>query len=363
MTRRSLLAASPSLAAAQNASAAAPFNSAPFNLERVADGVWAAIANPAVIGNCNGAVFELSDGLLIVDTHARPGAAAAMMAELRKSTKKPVKYIVLTHIHGDHVQGISYYRKTAPQAVFIAHENTRKRMAEGGNPVPGILANQEKALRAAEERAAKASGEELKFVQREIRERREFVKEMTGVTLDLPAVTLSRDLVIHDKLQEIHILHRGFGHTDGDLVVYSPQRKVIATADLAVSTTPNIGPWIYHWPRTLVAVGQDCGFEHVIPGHGGVQQGRQTFARFANYLEELLLTVETKRRQRKSLEDVRKEVTPASLPSLAGEYGRYIGEQIFRYRMQPPSVQSGSQALTSAVSGNAEQIYNVLSRL
>jgi cyclase len=348
-TRRTFLTAA-------SAAAALPAQKAPassFTIERVADGVWAALAAPMAIGNCNSAVFELSDGLLVVDTHARPSAASAMLSSLRQQTKKPVKYVVITHIHGDHVQGMPAYRKLAPQAQFITHAATRKRMAEGGDPMPAIRGAREKALAEAEQKLAAANApSEKTYWQRVIAESKEFLAEMKNVTLELPQIAVTRDWILYDKQQEIHVMFRGRGHTDGDLVVYSPQRRVIAAGDLFVSTTPNLGAYTRDYPRTLVAVAQECAYEKAIVGHGAVQTGQRALYRQVDYIEELTVMAERAREK--------KPVQVGELKSLAGGGAEELGEQIFRWRLQPPQVQSPAQAIAAAVALNGDQVYNAI---
>lgn len=358
MERRTFLGSG--AAWAMSAAAAAPAQL--FEVGRVTDGVWSIIANPMVIGNCNGAVFELSDGLVVVDTHARPSASQYVLNEIRKQTKKPVKYVVLTHIHGDHVQGMATYLKLTPRPVFLTHAATRKRMVESGNPVASIVSGAEKALAAAEEQLAKAAGDQKEFLTRSVAERKAFLAEMRTAVLEPPALTVTRDFVIHDRMGDVHVLFRGLGHTDGDLCVYSPQKKVIATGDLAVSTTPFINQWLYHWPRTLNAFATECDFEHVIPGHGAVQKGKQRFTQFADYLEDLMNTVQMRRRGGKTAADLKKEITPETLVSLKGGYAAYLGEQILRYRLLP-GVKNADDALRVSLQGNIDQVYNVLGQL
>jgi glyoxylase-like metal-dependent hydrolase (beta-lactamase superfamily II) len=324
-----------------------------FQIEKLAEGAWAALALPRAIGNCNAAIFELSDGLLVVDTHARPSAAEAMFTALRKQINKPVKYVVITHIHGDHVQGMPFYRKLAPQAQFITHAATRRAMTVGGNPMPSILANRTKALADAEQKLAAAATPEAKSYWRQVvDESKSFLAEMKLVTLEPPALTLTRDFVIHDRLQEIHILHRGRGHTDGDLVVYSPASRVLAAGDLVVSTTPNLGTHVRDYPKTLNAIAQDCPYDKLVPGHGAVQNGMGALHSLANYIDELTFTVERS--------NTKRPVSPDQLTALKGGVGPAIGEQIFRWRLQPPEIQSPAQALAAAVQFNADQVYNAI---
>ena len=55
-----------------------------FKIEKVADGVYAALARPQVLTNCNAAIFVNSQDVLVVDAHSKPSAAAALIARSRR---------------------------------------------------------------------------------------------------------------------------------------------------------------------------------------------------------------------------------------------------------------------------------------
>ncbi len=97
-----------------------------IEIRKVADGVYAAL-QPAELrfDDSNSTIIFLEDGVLVVDTQVTPVTSRAILAEIRKLTDKPVRYVVNTHWHGDHVQGNSAYRDAYPDALFVAHANTR----------------------------------------------------------------------------------------------------------------------------------------------------------------------------------------------------------------------------------------------
>ena len=78
---------------------------------KVAEGVYAALAKPQVLTNCNAAIFVNSQDVLVVDAHSKPSAAAALIAQIKKDiTTKPVRYLVNSHFHWDHTQGNAAYK-------------------------------------------------------------------------------------------------------------------------------------------------------------------------------------------------------------------------------------------------------------
>src|SRR5262249_58798041 len=92
-----------SLAAEDPPPAAGPHSGRLFDLKRVADGIYAAIARPTAMLNCNAAVVVNRDHVLVVDTHSKPSAARALIRQVRDEvTELPVRYVVDSHLHGDH---------------------------------------------------------------------------------------------------------------------------------------------------------------------------------------------------------------------------------------------------------------------
>src|SRR2546425_10731320 len=82
-----------------------------FELKKVGDGVYAAIAAPRYKTNCNAAVIVTDDGVIVVDSHSKPSAARALYKEIQGITNKPVRKLVNTHFHFDHWQGTRSTRK------------------------------------------------------------------------------------------------------------------------------------------------------------------------------------------------------------------------------------------------------------
>jgi glyoxylase-like metal-dependent hydrolase (beta-lactamase superfamily II) len=302
-----------------------------FDIRKVADGVYAALARPAALVNCNAAIFENANDLLVVDTHSKPSAAAALVAQIRRDvTLKPVRYVVESHFHWDHTQGAHAYREHAPNAQIISSTATRGLIAEFGaarlkaslEGLPAAIDKFEQQMSAAK------SGDEKAYFQRLIAETRAYMAEMRGYRPEMPDMTFDEDLVLHDKAHELHLAFRGRGHTAGDVVVLCPEAKVLATGDLLHSWFPFIADgYPREWPRTLRTVaGFD--FAHVIGGHGGVQDSKERLGQFAGYIEELTEAVAAAKGKGQTLEQVQASIAPATLKSLAGGYGEFVSDQI-----------------------------------
>ena len=123
-----------------------------FELVKVKDGIYAAVAKPQYKLNCNAAVIINEDDVLIVDSHSKPSAAKALLKQIGKITQNPVRYVVNTHFHYDHARGNQAYFSGFPHEVtLISSEQTRKdligietsRLEKEVSDLPGIIAKLE----------------------------------------------------------------------------------------------------------------------------------------------------------------------------------------------------------------------------
>jgi cyclase len=103
-----------------------------FEVRKVGDGVWVAVAAPAYKVNCNTAIIENDDGVMVVDTHSKPSAARVIVGKLRELTSKPVRYVVNTHFHWDHWHGNEVYPAAYPNAEIVTNQITREAMVKKG---------------------------------------------------------------------------------------------------------------------------------------------------------------------------------------------------------------------------------------
>src|SRR5262245_48498248 len=131
MTRRGLVLLSavftPVLLSGRQAPPPAPVDTPRFEIERVAEGVYAAIrTDPAGLMFDANSVFIINDDdVVVVDTNITTSSARASLAALRKLTSKPVSHVINTHWHDDHIIGNQVYREAFPDAQFIGQATMR----------------------------------------------------------------------------------------------------------------------------------------------------------------------------------------------------------------------------------------------
>jgi glyoxylase-like metal-dependent hydrolase (beta-lactamase superfamily II) len=200
-----LLAAATSAMAAQ---ASAPATVA-MPVVQVAEGVWfvqgesarGSAANQNFISN---AAFVIADGgVLVIDSLGSPPLAERLLAEIRQRTALPIRYVVATHYHADHIYGLQVFKAAGAQVV--AHDGARD-----------YLQGETAQLR------LKASRDEL-FP---------WVDEHTHlVTPDL-WVQGDQDLTLNIGRTRFVLHHVGPSHTDEDLIVHLPDLGVLFAGDL-----------------------------------------------------------------------------------------------------------------------------------
>jgi cyclase len=262
-----------------------------FDIKKVADGIYAAIAKPAYKVNCNAAIIILDDGVLVVDTHSKPSAARALIEEIKKLTPKPVKFVVNTHFHWDHYQGNEAYPSSWPAGVeIISSEATRASIEQRGIPrVKHEIVTMPAQIEQLKMDLQKAStSEQRDTIQKEISEAEAYLSELRSMQITLPTMTFDRSLILHRKSRTVEILWLGRAHTDGDVFVFLPKERVLVTGDALHGWTPYMGDsYPFDWITTL-DVAEKLDFDYVIGGHGDVMRDKQTFELWKEYFRDLL---------------------------------------------------------------------------
>jgi glyoxylase-like metal-dependent hydrolase (beta-lactamase superfamily II) len=310
-----------------------------FDLQKVADGVYAALAKPRTPINCNAAVVVYDEGVLVVDTHSRPSSARALMAQVRTVTDKPVRHAVNTHFHWDHAQGNHAYPLAFPKEVaIVASEATRENLAKLGperlkdqlEAGPRQVADLQKRI------AAEKDEKKLAALRDELEQQAEYLAEIRGLELTLPDLTFDKSMILHRKDRDIVLLFLGRGHTSGDVVVYLPKERVVATGDLLHGWMPFMGDsYPPEWVATLDALDK-LDFDHIVGGHGSVKP-KAHLRFFRNYLADLIESVRAAKGRGETLDQAKASVAAALQPKydegMGGRFADSVGgnvEKVFK---------------------------------
>ena len=215
------------------------------------------IYNDLVPGNTT--VLVTSQGLILVDNKFEIDFDN-LMAQIRKISNQPIRYVINTHYHGDHSGGNAKLQALGAQAV--SSEKARERMVAGKQP--GLT--------------------DLTFDQR-----------------------------MHVRLggKQVDLYYFGRSHTDGDIVALFPRHRVLAAGDMFAfgDRTPELidyagGGSAKEWPATLDKA-LALTFDQVVPGHGVVTT-KAEMKKFRDSTQALYTRVKTMNAEKKSKAEIEK---------------------------------------------------------
>ncbi len=187
--------------------------------------------------NCLWVVFN--NYVLAVDANY-PWGAEEILQEIRKTTNKPIRYVLNTHYHHDHTFGNYVFAKAGAQVVSTT-----------------TTAEEMRTLGEVEWKNGSAySG-----------------RDLTGAVRQFPTLLFDDTLVFDDGVQRVELIKMGPAHTGGDAVAWLPKQKILATGDLLVNGNPwgnNVADAHADYEKWLVVLEQmsKWGAAIVIPGHG-----------------------------------------------------------------------------------------------
>ncbi len=209
-------------------------------------------------------------GILVVDTGLNTVEGEKLLTEIRKISALPVQFIVNTHYHTDHQGGNGV---VGPDAIVISSPFTRERteQAMAKPPANAQAGAPQPAFRAATE-------------------------------------TLTQKLTVYVDDNPVEIIAPGPGHTMGDVYVFFPKQRTVASGDLFMNNScpamdqGSAENWV-HTLDTIMALPAD----HFVPGHFDVGT-RATFTRFRDYMSELTTQVAAMVRSGATVAQVRDQI-------------------------------------------------------
>jgi glyoxylase-like metal-dependent hydrolase (beta-lactamase superfamily II) len=256
-----------------------------FVLQKIGDGVWAAIVNDEGKAGGNAGFVVGDDGVVVIDTFQDPEPAADLLAAIRKITNLPIRFVVNTHYHLDHVNGNDVF--AAAGAVIISHKNAR----------PWIRT------------------ENIKMIDPPVTPE----KKARVQSIALPNIVYDSSVDLYLGSRHVNVRYYP-GHTGGDSVVSVPDAKVVFCGDLLWKDhIPNlIDASTPAWIKTLDAMQTDYGASTWVPGHGGVANAAD-IATFKKYLVDLRAAVRGQQAKGKSGDALVQTI----LPNLKSQYGKW----------------------------------------
>ena len=238
-------------------------------------------------GVSNAGIIADRDYLMAIDALQGPLPARGLIAAAKKATGKDVGRLVLTHHHGDHVNGNQFFT----QAEILSHPYCRSEVLKAVPTTPKMWAPTPGVADVAEERR-----------------------------LVPPTVTFKDDLVYMIGGTEVQFRVVGPAHTWGDVVAYLPQHKIVFLGDVGFfwvapyANNSHISKWI-DVCNMILAWDVDV----LVPGHGPIA-GKKELAEMAEYFK--VLGVEARKRY-----NARMPAGVASAEIRLGRFDNWIGPE------------------------------------
>jgi glyoxylase-like metal-dependent hydrolase (beta-lactamase superfamily II) len=293
-----------------------------FTRHDVANGVHAfvfdnALGDAGAVDGTAVVIINQSD-VVVVDAQWSPATARRVIAEIRKLTPNPVRYVINTHWHGDHWLGNQAYREAYPGVEFIAHENTLINLVEKelsgldkfrSTDLPAMLADMEKRYASAVRRDGKPyTAADSAMMRKQIAALTWAGPVVNEITPIRPTLTITDSLVLRRGDRRIVVRYLGRGNTRGDLSVWLPAERVLVTGDLLVNPAPySFFSYLGDWTTTLGAL-RALPASVIIPGHGAVQRDWTYFDMVVELLKSTLAQASDAVRKGLDLEATRKAV-------------------------------------------------------
>ncbi|MBT8301154.1 MAG: MBL fold metallo-hydrolase [Maribacter sp.] len=262
-----------------------------FEFVKLGNGIYSCIHKFGGKAICNVGVVDNGNETLIFDSFLSPDVAKELLKALQEMDLSPVKYVVNSHFHNDHIRGNQVFAED----VRIISTTTTKELIEKEEPLQ-IAFEKEHAL----ERFSyydslyqNFKGDQQSREYQQILLWRPYYEALTNshikVKTRLPEMYVDSIRKIDGPRRKIQLISKGAGHTESDLVLYLPDDDILFTGDLVFN---KCHPYVPHgniskWKAWLDFM-NSLDVKTVMPGHG--QIGTDTLI---DQMKDYLLDLET----------------------------------------------------------------------
>ena len=241
-----------------------------FAIQRLAEGVYAAIAAEAGAAVANAGILDLGDRTLVFDTCMTPQAARDLLRMAQELTGREPEIVFNSHYHNDHMWGNQVFD---PRAQIFATRRTLELMqTEGAEEIhwasetaaKSLAENRMRLEGATDERERRDLGVWLAYFQA-------LVDNMPGLDVRLPDVTFDDRLTITGSARTVEFREFKNAHTGSDTVMLLPQDGIVFAADLLfVDSHPYLAECDVRQTIQALDALSATGAKVFVPGHGPV---------------------------------------------------------------------------------------------
>lgn len=240
-----------------------------FQIERLADGVYAAVASEQGYASCNAGIIDIGDRTILFDTFLTPEAARDLLKVAEQLTSNKITHVINSHEHNDHIRGNQVFGSDVD---IISTSLTRE--AIGRNEPENIKSEKKTILREIIDAQSKLDTEKDPKRRRELAL---LISYMQGVSKShyelktrLPNITFEHKLAIHGTKRTVELLPLA-GHTFSDVILYISKERIVFMGDLLfVKMHPYLASGSPEkWKQSLAEV-ERLGVQIAVPGHGPV---------------------------------------------------------------------------------------------
>ena len=254
-------------------------------------------------------------GVVVVDAGATPSNGKKIIELIRTVTRKPIKYLILTHFHGDHTNGISAYPSDIQ---IIAHADLEKNNSDHNeqklkNYKENILPNYIDNLRLQIDSFKNKESTEYQNLINEYNTSVDYLEDIKKIKFRKPDITFTDFYRLKIADERIIIEYPGPGHTLNNVIVKFSFHNVIHTGDLVFNnsfpyTIEEHGVDIYNWAKILDDLYKENIYT-VIPGHGEIGE-KNIIKTQSDYFKRLANRINSLKQEGKSLDEIKEIITP-----------------------------------------------------
>ena len=303
-------------------------------IQEIAHGVYIAQPNAGGGAASNAGIIALGDATIIFDSMLTIAAATELRKAAELLTGTPIKMVINSHHHEDHVGGNQVFD---PVVDIVSTAHTRRLMTEQ-RPQQMAWHKHHAQSRLAELEAALANATEgnKESAQNAYAEYQQIIAELDTMVVRLPNVTFEQQMCFYGSDRRVEINTYGGGHTQSDTILHLPDDGIVFMGDLL--TTRN-HPFLSdgdpgELPRILDIISL-LNPTQIVPGHGPVSSIDDIQAMQA-YLALLTETALTELAfQFEDEIELEQKVTTFQIPTIYKDWGRpnyFISNLRFLYQ-------------------------------